>query len=82
MHLTNQGKLMYYGGNYDTFVRTRQENEVNQMKRYEKEQADIKHIKEFIASCGTYANMRKQVRARSGARRAARAAEGPRASGR
>jgi len=61
MHLTNQGKLVYYGGNYDAFVRTRSENEVNQMKRYEKEQADIKHIKEFIASCGTYANMRKQA---------------------
>lgn len=61
MHLTNKGKLMYYGGNYDAFVRTREENETNQMKRYEKEQTDIKHIKEFIASCGTYANMRKQA---------------------
>lgn len=28
------------------------ENEVIQAKQYEKEQADIKHIKEFIASCG------------------------------
>jgi ATP-binding cassette subfamily F protein 2 len=61
MHLTVQGKLQYFGGNYETFVRTREENEVNQMKRYEKEQADIKHLKEFIASCGTYANMRKQA---------------------
>ncbi|KAG8468628.1 hypothetical protein KFE25_013711 [Diacronema lutheri] len=61
MHLTVQGKLQYYGGNYEAFVRTREELEINQMKRYEKEQADIKHIKEFIASCGTYANMRKQA---------------------
>lgn len=28
------------------------ENEIIQQKAYEKEQADIKHIKEFIASCG------------------------------
>ena len=30
------------------------ENEVNQLKKYEKEQDDIKHLKEFISSCGTY----------------------------
>ncbi len=39
-------------GNYDTFQKTVKENEVIQAKQYEKEQADIKHIKEFIASCG------------------------------
>ena len=39
-------------GNYDTFVKTVKENEVIQQKQYEKEQNDIKHIKEFIASCG------------------------------
>ncbi|KAJ1638265.1 P-loop containing nucleoside triphosphate hydrolase protein, partial [Pavlovales sp. CCMP2436] len=61
MHLTVSGKLQYYGGNYETFVRTREELEVNQMKRYEKEQGDIKHLKDFISSCGTYANMRKQA---------------------
>ncbi|ORZ39553.1 ATP-binding cassette sub-family F member 2 [Catenaria anguillulae PL171] len=49
-------KLMYYGGNYDTYVRTRQENETNQMKQYHKQQEEIAHIKQFIASCGTYAN--------------------------
>jgi len=27
-----------------------QDNEVNQMKRYEKETADIKHLKEFIST--------------------------------
>ena len=29
---------------------TQQDNEVNQMKRYEKETADIKHLKEFIST--------------------------------
>ena len=32
--------------------------------RYEKEQAEIKHIKDFIASCGTYANMMKQAKSK------------------
>ena len=35
--------------------------QVVQMKKYQKEQDDIKHLKEFIASCGTYANLVKQV---------------------
>ncbi|PNG99359.1 ABC transporter F family member 2, partial [Tetrabaena socialis] len=48
--LTHQ-RLTYYSGNYDTFVKTVAENEVVQMKKYQKEQEDIKHIKEFIASC-------------------------------
>lgn len=30
--------------------------------RYQKEQDDIKHLKEFIASAGTYANLVKQIR--------------------
>ena len=37
------------------------ENNIVQQKKYDKEQADIKHLKEFIASCGTYSNMRKQA---------------------
>lgn len=53
--------IFYYIGNYDTFVKTKQEREVNQMKMYEKQQEEIKHIKEFIASCGTYANLVRQV---------------------
>lgn len=32
--------------------------------RYEKEQEDIKHIKEFIASCGTYANLVRQAKSK------------------
>ena len=55
-------KLTYYTGNYDTFRKTVRENEVIQMKKYHKEQDDIKHLKEFIASCGTYSNLVKQAR--------------------
>jgi len=40
-----KGKLTYYTGNYDTFVKTVKENEVIQTKKYEKEQEDRKHIK-------------------------------------
>jgi ATP-binding cassette subfamily F protein 2 len=47
-------RLTYYTGNYDTFRKTVAENEVVQLKKFLKEQDDIKHIKEFIASCGTY----------------------------
>jgi len=64
MHLTTKKTLQYYGGNYDIFVRTKLENETNQMKQYEKQQEEIKHIKEFIASCGTYANLVKQAKSR------------------
>jgi len=59
-----QGVLTYYTGNYDTFRKTVAENEVVQMKKYQKEQEDIKHIKEFIASCGTYANLVKQAKSK------------------
>eukprot|EP00775_Hariotina_reticulata_P008171 gene8171-8362_t len=59
-----QNKLTYYTGNYDTFKKTVADNEVVQQKKYEKEQEDIKHIKEFIASCGTYANLVKQAKSK------------------
>jgi len=61
MHLTINGEMVYYGGNYSNFVATRQENETNLMKKYEKEQTDMKHLLDFIRSCGTYSNMRKQA---------------------
>jgi ATPase subunit of ABC transporter with duplicated ATPase domains len=48
-------------GNYDTFCKTVKEDEVIQQKKYQKEQDDIKHLKEFIASAGTYANLVKQI---------------------
>jgi len=64
IYLTHQRKLVYYGGNYDTFMKTRVENEVNQMKAYDKQQAEIDHIKKFIASAGTYANLVKQAKSK------------------
>jgi len=45
IHLS-QKKLTYYTGNYDSYVKTRSELEENQMKRYNWEQDQIKHMKE------------------------------------
>lgn len=45
MDLTMKKKLVYYTGNYSTYVRTKGENEVNQMKAYHKQQEEIAHIK-------------------------------------
>ncbi|KAI8048631.1 P-loop containing nucleoside triphosphate hydrolase protein [Syncephalis plumigaleata] len=64
INLTHHRTLAYYGGNYDTYVKTRAENEVNQMKAYEKQQAEIEHIKKFIASAGTYANLVRQAKSK------------------
>lgn len=56
--------LLYYGGNYDSYIKTRTEQEINQTKAYEKQQDEIKHIKKFIASAGTYANLVRQAKSR------------------
>ncbi|KAK6457294.1 ATP-binding cassette protein [Scheffersomyces xylosifermentans] len=56
--------LYMYGGNYDSYVKTRAELETNQMKQYAKQQEEIAHIKKFIASAGTYANLVKQAKSR------------------
>ncbi len=64
MDLTVLKKLVYYGGNFDTYMRTKSENEVNQMKAYEKQQEEIQHIKKFIASAGTYANLVRQAKSK------------------
>ncbi|GAB5588029.1 ABC transporter ATP-binding protein arb1 [Umbelopsis nana] len=64
MHLTHKRKLIYYGGNYDQFVKTKEENEVNQAKAYQKQQDEIAHIKKFIASAGTYANLVRQAKSK------------------
>jgi ATP-binding cassette subfamily F protein 2 len=48
MDLTFNKKLIYYGGNYTTYVRTKAENEVNQMKAYQKQQDEIQHIKKWV----------------------------------
>lgn len=59
-----QKKLIYYGGNYDSYSKTRYEQEVNQNKAYQKQQDEIVHIKKFIASAGTYANLVRQAKSR------------------
>ncbi|KAF5337954.1 hypothetical protein D9611_015029 [Ephemerocybe angulata] len=64
MDLTAKKKLTYYSGNYSTYVKTKQENEVNQMKAYNKQQDEIAHIKKFIASAGTYANLVRQAKSK------------------
>ena len=64
VELNHKKELVYYSGNYDSFYKTKSENEVNQQKAYEKQQEEIAHIKKFIASCGTYANLVKQAKSR------------------
>ncbi|GAA5918597.1 hypothetical protein JCM1841_002268 [Sporobolomyces salmonicolor] len=64
LDLTPGRKFITYGGNYSTYVRTKSENETNQMKAYAKQQEEIKHIKDFIASAGTYANLVKQAKSK------------------
>lgn len=59
-----QNKFVYYTGNYDAFVKTKADVEIDQMKRYHKQQEEIAHIKSFIASCGTYANKVSQGKSR------------------
>lgn len=57
-------QLFYYGGNYDSYAKTKSEQDVNQMKAYHKQQDEIVHIKKFIASAGTYANLVRQAKSR------------------
>ncbi|XP_049848929.1 ATP-binding cassette sub-family F member 2-like [Schistocerca gregaria] len=52
IHLHN-GRLIPYGGNYDQYVRTRSNKEENQMKRYQWEQEQIRHMKEYIGRFGS-----------------------------
>jgi len=61
LQLTQNGTLVCWGGNYDMYVKTRTEKEKNEWTKYKKEQEDIAHLLDFIRSCGTYANMRKQA---------------------
>ncbi|KAJ8336902.1 hypothetical protein SKAU_G00381220 [Synaphobranchus kaupii] len=48
----HQRKLKYYTGNYDQYIKTREELEENQMKRYNWEQDQIAHMKNYIARFG------------------------------
>merc|ERR1712166_1451793 len=61
MQLTQKGTLVTWGGNYQAYMKTRTELDKNQMTKFKKEKDDIDHLKEFIRSCGTYANMRIQA---------------------
>ncbi|KDO18502.1 hypothetical protein SPRG_16178 [Saprolegnia parasitica CBS 223.65] len=45
-------KLEYYSGDYDTYIKTKEEKEENQMKKYAWEQDQIKHMKDYIARFG------------------------------
>merc|ERR1711871_37600 len=60
MMVMQQSKLRYWSGNYDSYVKTRTEQDANQLKLYKKQQEEIADIKKFIASCGTYANLIRQ----------------------
>uniref|UniRef100_A0A1A7Y619 ATP-binding cassette sub-family F member 2 n=1 Tax=Iconisemion striatum TaxID=60296 RepID=A0A1A7Y619_9TELE len=51
IHL-HQRKLKYYTGNYDQYVKTRAELEENQMKRFNWEQDQMAHMKNYIARFG------------------------------
>ncbi|XP_060949694.1 ATP-binding cassette, sub-family F, member 2b [Limanda limanda] len=51
IHL-HQRKLKYYTGNFDQYMKTRDELEENQMKRFNWEQDQITHMKNYIARFG------------------------------
>jgi ATP-binding cassette subfamily F protein 2 len=51
MHLTKK-RLINYGGNYDAFIKVKAELEENQQKRYDHEQDQISHMKNYIARFG------------------------------
>jgi ATP-binding cassette subfamily F protein 2 len=51
MFLTEK-KLKVYGGNYDTFIKTKAEQDESQMKQYNWEQDQIAHMKNYIARFG------------------------------
>lgn len=52
IHIYN-GELVPYGGNYDQYMKTRGEKEEAQMKRFQWEQDQIKHMKEYIGRFGS-----------------------------
>eukprot|EP00559_Dactyliosolen_fragilissimus_P005107 CAMPEP_0184855016 /NCGR_PEP_ID=MMETSP0580-20130426/364_1 /TAXON_ID=1118495 /ORGANISM="Dactyliosolen fragilissimus" /LENGTH=686 /DNA_ID=CAMNT_0027349423 /DNA_START=64 /DNA_END=2124 /DNA_ORIENTATION=- len=45
-------KLRYYSGNYDTYVQTRRDQDMVQLRQYNTEQREIGEIKDFIARFG------------------------------
>ena len=45
-------RMEVFGGNYDTYIGTRREKEEAQMRQFDKEQAEIADIKQFVARFG------------------------------
>lgn len=64
MMVMQEQKLRYWSGNFDSYLNTRREQETNQIKLYKKQQGEIAEIKQFISSCGTYANLVRQAKSR------------------
>jgi len=50
--LLRQRKLTYFGGNYATYIKTREEKEMEQQRQHDWEQDQIAHMKEYIARFG------------------------------
>ena len=66
-HIVHHSKkrLTYYSGNYDSFVKVREEKEEEQEKRYKAEQDQIKHMKQYVAKFGQgNAKMAKQAQSK------------------
>lgn len=64
MMVISEKKLKTWTGNYDQYVKTKSELDTNTIKAYKKQQEDIEHIRAFIASCGTFANLVKQAQSK------------------
>merc|ERR1719203_1293073 len=45
-------KLRYFSGNYDSYVKTRRDQDMVQQRQYDTEQREIQEIKDFIARFG------------------------------
>lgn len=50
--LLRQKKLQVFGGNYSTYMKTRQEKELEQQRQHDWEQDQIQHMKDYIAKFG------------------------------
>jgi len=50
--LFRQNKLTVFGGNYATYMRTREEKELEQQRQHDWEQDQIAHMKDYIARFG------------------------------
>jgi len=47
-----KNKLKLYNGNFDTFIRARNESKIHQEKKYNKEQNELSKIKDYINKFG------------------------------